>query len=258
MSFPKPRLMAAALAAAAVCIPACALAQSMVVRSTGPSAAKYPVGKKLVMNERITLVAGDRLVLLDKGKTRTLVKPGVHNSSAVVAANQTLSRTMTQMISKDGALRRRGGATRSAVIPGDTDAADTAARAPNLWLIDAREAGNFCVSDPAALLLWRPDIAGEASLRVEAEAKGGKVEKLSFVDGQAYRRWPSATMPLATGNGYRLSGAGLPAPITIHIQLLDGLPETPDAIAAKLVERGCTAQLERLVDTMTDDEPAAR
>jgi hypothetical protein len=92
---PKSRLIAAALAMTAACVSTSALAQSMIVRSTGPSAPKYPVGKKLAVNEKITLVAGDRVVLLDKGKTRTLAKPGTHNSSASVAANQTLSTTMT-------------------------------------------------------------------------------------------------------------------------------------------------------------------
>lgn len=254
MSFPSRRLIAVALAATAACVSTSALAQSMVVRSSGPSAAKYPVGKKLAANEKITLVAGDRVVLLDKGKTRTLAKPGVHNSSASVAANQTLSSTMANMISRDGALRRRGGATRG---PGDVELASAEIRAPNLWLIDARKGGNFCVADTAALLFWRPDINGDTSLRVEAEGAAGKAETIAFLDGQAYRRWPAATLPLTTGSGYRLSGAGMDKPVSIRFQLLDALPETPDDIAAKLLERGCTAQLDRLVDTMSEDEARA-
>ena len=254
MSFPKPRLIAAALAVTVACVSTSALAQSMVVRSSGPSATKYPVGKKLAANEKITLVAGDRVVLLDKGKTRTLARPGVHNSSVNVAANQTLSTTMTQMISRDGALRRRGGATRG---PGDVETASAEIRAPNLWLIDARQGGNFCVADRATLLFWRPDINGDTSLRVEAEGNAAKAETIAFLDGQAYRRWPSATLPLAAGAGYRLSGAGLAQPVSIKFQLLDNLPETPEAIATTLLERGCTAQLDRLVDTMAEDEMGA-
>ncbi len=254
MSCPKSRLIAAALAVTAACVSTSALAQSMVVRSSGPSAAKYPVGKKLAANEKITLVAGDRVVLLDKGKTRTLARPGVHNSSVNVAANQTLSSTMSQMISRDGALRRRGGATRG---PGDVETASAEIRAPNLWLIDARKGGNFCVADPATLLFWRPDINGDTSLRVEAEGNAGKAETIAFLDGQAYRRWPGATLPLAAGAGYRLSGAGLAQPVSIKFQLLDNLPDTPEAIAATLLERGCTAQLDRLVDTMAEDEMGA-
>ncbi|MBA4747766.1 MAG: hypothetical protein H2056_03530 [Sphingopyxis sp.] len=254
MFFRNRRLIAAAIAATAACVSTSALAQSMIVRSSGPSAAKYPVGKKLAANEKITLVSGDRVVLLDKGKTRTLARPGVHNSSATVAANQTLSTTMSQMISRDGALRRRGGATRG---PGDAEMAVADIRAPNLWLIDARKGGNFCVADPGALLFWRPDINGDTSLRVEAEGSAAKAETIAFLDGQAYRRWPGATLPLTAGSSYRLSGGGMDKPVSIRFQLLDSLPETPDDIAAKLLERGCTAQLDRLVDTMAEDEGMA-
>lgn len=254
MSCRKNRLIAAALAVTAACVSTSALAQSMIVRSTGPSAAKYPVGKKLAVNEKITLVTGDRVVLLDKGKTRTLAKAGTHNSSASVAANQTLSTTMSQMISRDGALRRRGGATRG---PGDVEMAATEIRAPNLWLIDARKGGNFCVADPATLLFWRPEINGDTSLRVESEGGTAKAETIAFLDGQAYRRWPGAVLPLTAGSSYRLSGAGLDKPVSIRFQMLNSLPETPEAIASTLLERGCTTQLDRLVDTMAEDEPAA-
>ncbi len=251
---PKSRLVATALAVTAACVSTSALAQVMVVRSTGPSAAKYPVGKKLATNEKITLVAGDRVVLLDKGKTRTLARPGTHNSSASVAANQTLSTTMTNMISRDGALRRRGGATRG---PGDTEVASAEVRAPNLWLIDPRKGGNFCVADPGTLLFWRPEISGDASLRVEAVGDASKAETIAFIDGQAYRRWPAASLPLTAAGGYRVSGAGMDKPVSIKFQLLDAMPETPDAIAATLLERGCTAQLDRLVDAMAEDEMSA-
>jgi hypothetical protein len=254
MPFHSTRMIAAALVAAAACASTAALAQSMVVRSTGPSAAKYPVGKKLAAGEKITLVAGDRVVLLDKGTTRTLAKPGVHSASGQVAANRTLSTTMAQMISRDGALRRRGGATRGA---GDVPVAAAEVRAPNVWLIDARKGGTFCVADPAALLLWRADITDDASFKVEAEGGAARAETIAFLEGQAYRRWPVAALPLSEGASYRLSGAGTDKPVAIKFALLGTLPDTPDAIASALLARGCTGQLDRLVDTMTADEVGA-
>jgi hypothetical protein len=254
MSCRNPRLMMAALAAAAACVSTSALAQSMVVRSTGPSAAKYPVGKKLAANEKITLVAGDRVVLLDKGKTRTLAKPGVHNSSATVAATQTLSSTMTNMISRDGALRRRGGATRG---PGDTPLVTSEIRAPNLWLIDPRKGGNFCVTDPARLLVWRTDDMAAQSAKVAPQGRAGAAETLDYAPGSAYKLWPTKTQPITNGATYQVTGAGATTPVTIRFELLDSLPATPDEIAAKLLERGCTAQLDRLVDTMAEDEMSA-
>jgi hypothetical protein len=249
------RTIGAALLLAAASWSSSALAQSMVVRSTGPSASKYPVGKKFATGERVTLVAGDQLVLLDKGKTRTLASAGTHNTSGTVAASQTLTSTVTRMIAKDGAMRSRGGFTRG---PGEAAAALTEARAPNLWLVDMRKGGNFCVADPARLLFWRPDMAGDALLRVEEGSDAAKAETLAFVDGQAYRRWPSDTLPLKYGESYRLSGSGLSAPVSVSFHLLDTVPETPDAIADALLTKGCAAQLERLVDAMAEDEGSGR
>lgn len=251
----KTKAAAALLLLASVSWSGAALAQVMVVRSTGPSAAKYPVGKKLAANDRVTLVAGDKLVLIDKGKTRTLTRPGTHNASAAVEANQTLTSTMTRMIARDGAMRSRGGFTRG---PGETDALAAEARAPNLWLIDVRTGGDFCVADPARLLFWRPEMAGDALLRIEVPSEEAKVETLAFVEGQAFRRWPADTLPLRFEQDYRISGAGAASPVNIRFHQLDSLPETPDAIADLLLSKGCTGQLERLVDTMSEEESAGR
>lgn len=243
------RLAGAALVAAALLASGTAFAQAMVVRSTGPSAAKYPVGKKFAAGERIVLVAGDQLVLLDKGKTRTIARPGTHNASAPVATAQTLSSTVTRMIARDGALRSRGG-----FIRGEDEPGDAPVRAPSLWLIDVREGGEFCVADPARLLVWRPDMTGDALLRIEPQAADAPEETLAFVDGQAYRRWPDGAAALRMGQSYRLSGAGLDASVTIRFQLLGPAPETPDAIAEALAAKGCTGQLARLVDALAAEE----
>jgi hypothetical protein len=247
--------LGATLLLAAASWSSAALAQAMVVRSTGPSAAKFPVGKKLAANERVTLVAGDQLVLIDKGKTRTIARPGTHNVSANLGANQTLTSTMTRMISRDGAMRSRGGFTRG---PGDPAPTPAESRAPNLWLIDARVGGNFCVADPARLLIWRADMAGDALLRIEAGSDAGKAETLAFVDGQAYRRWPSDSLPLRFGEAYRLSVAGGTAPVSINFQPLEALPEAPEVIAELLLAKGCTGQLDRLVDAMSEEEGEGR
>lgn len=244
-----PHLVGALLAMAATAWSGTALAQAMVVRSTGPSAAKYPVGKKFAAGDRVTLVAGDQIVLLDQGKTRTIARPGTHNVSASVGATQTLTSTMTRMIARDGGMRSRGGFTR-----GPNEPAAPAPRAPNLWVIDVREGGGFCVADPARLMVWRPDMAGDALLRVELGSDAAKAETLAFVDGQSYRRWPGDTLPLEAGASYRMSGAGLGAPVTISFQTLDAVPGTPDAIAETLLAKGCTAQLARLVDALAEEE----
>ena len=75
MSFPDFSMrrigLTAAAAIAAVALASAASAHSMVVRSTGPSAGKYPSGTKLKSTDKITLVSGDKVVLMQAGKTRT-------------------------------------------------------------------------------------------------------------------------------------------------------------------------------------------
>ncbi|HKX88030.1 MAG TPA: hypothetical protein VJM13_02380, partial [Sphingopyxis sp.] len=154
MSFPDFRMrrlgLTAAAAVMAVAVVGTAAAQSMVVRSTGPSASKYPTGAKLKPADKLTLVAGDKVVLMQAGKTRTLSGPGTFGANSTVQASQSMSGTVTRMLAKGPTTRSRGGFSRG---PGDEIPANV--RAPNLWLLDYREAGTFCVVDPATLMLWR-------------------------------------------------------------------------------------------------------
>ena len=53
-----------------------AVAQAVVVRSTGPSAVAYPKGKRLAANATVVLKAGDVVTVLDKAGTRVLKGAG--------------------------------------------------------------------------------------------------------------------------------------------------------------------------------------
>src|SRR3546814_17538880 len=91
MSFPDFRMrrlgLTAAAAVAALTMVTAAAAQSMVVRSTGPSAAKYPTGARLKSSDKLTLVAGDRLALMQSGKPRTMSGPGTFGAPGTVQAS---------------------------------------------------------------------------------------------------------------------------------------------------------------------------
>ncbi len=91
MSFPDFRTrrlgLTTAAAAIAFAVAGTAAAQSMVVRSTGPSASKYPTGAKLKASDKLTLVAGDKIVLMQGGKTRTLSGPGTYGASGPIQSN---------------------------------------------------------------------------------------------------------------------------------------------------------------------------
>lgn len=240
--------LTAAAAMMAVAIAGTAAAQSMVVRSTGPSASKYPTGTRLKASDRVTLVSGDRVVLMQSGKTRTLSGPGTYSAGGTVQANQTVGTTVARMLATGPQGRARGGFSRGPDEPVPADI-----RAPNLWLLDYREGGTFCVADPATLLLWRPDMGSDQLLKIE---EGGKSETIAFVMGANYRKWPSETLPVQYGVDYRLSGAGLAAPVTVRFQRMDSIPDAAEGAAEALMAKGCTPQLDRLVDAMAETETA--
>lgn len=252
MSFPEFRMrrlgLTAAAAVMAVAVTAAAAAQSMVVRSTGPSAEKYPAGTKLKSNDRLTLVAGDRVVLMQAGKTRTLSGPGTFGATATVQASQSLGTTVTRMLAKGPQNRSRGGFSR-----GPEDAAPTHIRAPNLWVLDYREAGTFCVSDPATLFLWRPDMDSDQLLKIE---RGDNSETVALVSGAHYRKWPTEALPVQYGVDYRLSGAGLTAPVTVRFTAMENTPDTVEGSVDMLMAKGCAPQLDRLVDALSEPETA--
>jgi hypothetical protein len=247
MSLPEltmRRLTLTIAACAALAVTGTAAAQSMVVRSTGPSASKFPAGSRVKENDRVVLVAGDKLVLMKDGKTRTLSGPGSFQTTEQVAASQSTSTTVTRMLAKGPTMRSRGGFSR-----GSDAKSVSEARAPNLWLLDYREAGTFCVADANALLLWRPEMDSDQLLRIE---QGGHTETVAFVSGANYRKWPSETLPLQFGVDYRLSGGGLPAPVSVRFTQFDGEDLSVDKSAEALLAKGCSAQINRLVDALAD------
>lgn len=252
MSCPEIRTrrlgLTAAAAVVAMALTTAAAAQSIVVRSTGPSASKYPVGTKLKPSDRVTLVEGDKLVLIQGGKTRTVSGKVTFTAGATVQASQSMGTTVTRMMAKGPTVRSRGGFSREAI-----QAQPDELRAPNLWLLDYRQGGTFCVADPATLMLWRPDMASDTALTI---AIGDKSETVALVSGAQFRKWPLDTVPVEYGVDYRLSGGGLTAPVTVRFAAVAAMPETPDAAGEMLMAKGCTPQLDRLVDAMAEAEAA--
>lgn len=252
MSCPDIRLrrlgLTAAAALAAVAVTGVAAAQSIVVRSTGPSASKYPAGTKLKASDRVVLVDGDKVVLMQGGKTRTLTGKGSFVAGATVQASQSVSSNVTRMLAKSPS-QSRAGATRG----GPDEEAPVVVRATNLWVLDYRDGGNFCVLDPAMLMLWRPDMTSDTALTITS---GSKSETVAIVAGAQFRKWPTDVLPVEYGVDYRISGGGMTAPVTVRFSAIAALPETADAASEMLMAKGCTPQLDRLVDTMTETESA--
>ncbi len=246
MNLPKSTrktFVSLAIAGAALAISTAAAADAIVVRSTGPSAASYPVGRRIAPTERVVLRNGDRVVLVGEGATRTLSGPGNFPVRSSNQASQNRSATLGRYLSTTGGTISRTGAVRGA-------GADAASAAPNLWVVNIEQGGNFCVADMANVTLWRADMAQDTLLTVQDLARPGTTSPLAFVAGQNFRRWPSDMMPIAEGNRYRISGPGMSAPVEIRFTALDNsaatAPAEPEAIAAALAEKGCTSQLAQL------------
>jgi hypothetical protein len=178
-----------AITVAALAVPNVAHADALVVRSTGPSAASYPVGRRLPATDRVVLRAGDRVVLVGEGATRTLSGPGNFPVRASAATPQRRTNTLGRYLSTSGSTISRTGAVRGS-------GADAPASAPNLWVVDVMRGGTFCVPDIANVTLWRGDMSEDTLLTVQGATAAARTS-IAFVAGQNFRRWPSETMPLA-------------------------------------------------------------
>lgn len=209
----------------------------IVVRSNGPSAGAFPVGKSLPSGAAIVLKAGDVVTVLDAGGTRVLRGPG---KVAVSGAGAATVNGIAALIADTGARQTRTGATRGS---------NTAAPHPtNVWYVDIARGGNFCVSDVKALALWRAQSDRAATVTVMPMGAGVVPVQIVFRPGQAVAAWPSGTLPVSDGSRFRIEGA---APVTMR--LLQSRPDSLDTAATALIDHGCAAQVDTLVAATTVD-----
>jgi hypothetical protein len=225
---PYGRLAIAALLATTA---APALADVLVVRSSGPSAGSYPPGRSLPDNARIALRNGDTLVVLDARGTRTFRGPGTFSPSQAVTAG---ARTTTGANGR----RVRVGAVRSAgIVP---------ASPTTIWHIDSSQSGNMCVADPAAVMLWRADTSQATTVTVRGS--DGSSREITWPAGEATVAWPEG-LAISDGAEYSLSQPGVAVPARITFRTLGSAPADMSAVASALIERECREQLDLLVDS---------
>lgn len=227
----------AAAAAAALASPAPALADAVVVRATGPSAAIYPVGRRLAPTSRVVLRAGDRLVLVGEGPTRTLIGPGNPLVRATGTPSQTNTDVLRRFINSSNTRINQVGASRGpaeAVAP------------PNVWVVDVHATGRLCVLDTTRLITWRSDTTSAMSLTVANRAAGDQQATLDYNEGQSLRRWPSDQLPLADGGStYSISrGDGAASSLTLVPVGPLAADATAEDVVALLAANDCTRQIE--------------
>ena len=239
IALPSALIAGIALAAGA------AQAQSVVVRSTGPSAVAYPPGKKLLANAKVTLKPGDKLTVLDKAGTRMLAGPGNFTLDGSVSRDVGAAARVAAVVANNG-VRARTGAVRGAA------GLRRIANAPNapdsVWYIDVSKGGTYCVANPTSLVLWRPNRSEEANAKLAAV--GGKPVDILWKKGNPLKLWPSAALPVVEGGKYTFADPIRPS-VTLTLRLLAAVPADDFAVAGMLADKGCTAQLGVFANTAT-------
>lgn len=232
----KAPLGALALAGAALALPAAALA-GVVVKSTGPSSSKYPVGTKLDEDASITLKAGDVVTVLTAEGTRVIKGAGTFRvgDRPQVAADRFASLTR-----KRAATRVRTGAVRGE--------GDEAATNPSLWYVDVTRSGTICLYDLATVRLWRPGTEGTSTYTI-ADGSGTKAD-VTFDDTVTVAALDPARLPITEAGHYTITAPDGASTAHITFVLLAEDYAAPDALGEALIAKGCTVQLETLASSL--------
>ncbi len=233
----KARLGAIALAGAALALPLAAMA-GVVVKSTGPSATKYPVGTKLDDNASISLKAGDVVTVLTAEGTRVIKGAGTFRvgDRPQVAADRFASLTR-----KRAATRVRTGAVRG---EGDDNPTN-----PSLWYVDVTRSGTICLYDLATVRLWRPGTEGTSTYSITDHAGSAQAE-VTFDDTVTVAALDPARLPITETGQYMVTAPDGATTAHINFVLLAEDYAAPDALAEALIAKGCTVQLEALASSL--------
>ncbi len=226
-------LMAAALALAT---PGAALA-GVVVAASGPSAATYPVGKRIANADRIVLRAGDTLTVLDDKGTRVLRGAG---SFTLGQQGGPSRRSTFQVLTEQRSAQR----VRTGAVRGEASAA--ALSPTNIWYVDISRPGVTCLADTSRVRLWRGTAEGDASYTVRGAGSGGQT--VEFSDGEVLAAWDLVALPLVANSDYRVAGPDGNG--ALRFVVLDSVPDDPEQLAATLIEKGCTRQLDILTSAL--------
>ena len=236
----------------------------IVVRSVGPAASTYPVGRTLPDNVRFRLRRGESVTILGRGATRIFRGPGIFSPATPVRPGPRgetrrphgarLGGIMMSSIDRprsvaagDGRRARIGAVRPFGGVPPDL---------PTIWDIDPFWTGTICLRDFRGPRLVISDEAGP--LQLEIEGPGRALRSVRWGANERFRDWP-AELPVSDGAAYRLRIDSLARPSDIRFKLLPELPQEaasgdPVALAEVLVAHGCRAQLDRLVDATLVDE----
>ncbi|HEX8261805.1 MAG TPA: hypothetical protein VF547_02910 [Allosphingosinicella sp.] len=210
-----------AASAAMLAAPAALAAAPLVVRSLGPSAKAYPPGRAVGENVPLVLKAGDVVTVLAPSGARTLRGPGTFKVAGGGTAPPFNPR------SRFGAMR-----------------GDEKPPVPGLFDVDVSRGGTMCLADATKVLLWRPTSAADATL--ELVPAGGAAQRLDWAAGSLMQRWPQQ-LPIADGAEYSVKFADEAQARRLRFKTLAAAQDDPTALAKALIDNGCQAQLDLLI-----------
>lgn len=223
MTVRKVFLLGAAAGLAIVPVTAAIAAKVVVVRSIGPSAKSYPPGKALSDSTSITLGNGDIVTLIGPSSSKTLRGPGTFTAS-----------TPNAQLAMASGRRGRFGALRTGEV----------AKNPSLWDLDATQSGTMCIA-AGKLNLWRPN--GDTAAKINISG-GGKQDSVEFGPGETSMAWP-AKLPVANGSEYQVHWLDSGERTKLSFVSVGTPPTDLPGAAQLLIEKGCTHQLDLLVDS---------
>jgi hypothetical protein len=239
-------LVAAALSISAA-LAGSACAQAIVVRATGPSAAKFPKGMKLPAGQSISLQEGDVVTVLDRVGTRVMKGKATLAIDSQVLRDRGVVPMLTRSLSNPRTIR--AGAVRGAVPVGALPAVPK-----SVWVADIDKGGKVCVPQGSGVYLWRSANAGQR-LSWLSEADGGAMIRLQFPPQTSGISWPGGSLPLVSGRSYRINGDGAEPAVEFEVVSLapDAIPDSAAELGSLLLANGCTVQFEMLADSLADD-----
>lgn len=246
--FAPPLAICALLAAGA----SAAQAQSIVVRSTGPSATSHPKGQRLPRGAVINLRTGDIVTILDKVGTRVLRGPGTFKLDAAVVRDNGVVARLARSLGDPASV---GSTRRTGAVRGLGPATGHASAAPmpdTIWLADVDAGGPFCVPQGSRAYLLRSSTGTARSGSLGTADNRVKVN-VQWLAQAASTAWPVGALPLADGSTYRFTGEGpLSGQADFRIVSLDpaAIPGDAAGLGALLLDKGCTVQFDWLASSL--------
>lgn len=257
-------------------IPTSGFAQSVILRSTGPSAETLSKGTILPNEAQIKLFKGDEVTVLDNIGTRTLKGPGSFSIDAKLerdAPSNRLAIILTAMLTSDGRPRVVAAAIRGFRfdVPRKTDGKVTpqprnqvfnprsnGAQSDdpefwpgNFWEINAENGGTYCVTASSKLNFSRPGDLGDRTVLLSSS--DGSQATLKWKNGVNNIAWPIDLVPLYDGTTYKITHPDQKTSM-IKIISINGIDEKSNEAIYKIDQEGCHYQFDSLLKALSYDE----